>query len=215
MKGKKSRDIIMAVAMFAVIGLAGCAAQKGPILVGAEYEAPQGLAPAAPKVVVGLSPFKDARGGKPSVIGVRENNAGQFENDLVVQGTVSDLVTAAIKKALKARNITVKDLPAWDLNVDHLNADNVDIVLGGTVVSLWATVVTQPLKTTAHVDATVHAVMADARDKTVVRELDMHGTFDDQYLTFDPEKVGEALSSALSSMVDQLMNDPEFKKKVQ
>ncbi len=215
MNEKKNRVVTMIVVVFALISLMACAAQKGPILVGATYEAPQGLAPSAQKVVIGLATFQDARGGKPSVVGVRETKTGQFENDLVIQDNVADLVTAAFGKALKAREIAVKDLPAWDLNIENMKTDDDDIVLGGAVTSLWTKVVTEPLNVTTHVAISVHAVLANARDKTVIRELDMHGTYDRRDLTFAPDRVGLAISSALSSMIDQLMNDPEFKKKVQ
>jgi hypothetical protein len=215
MNEKKNREVTMIVVVLALISLMACAVQKGPILVGATYEVPQGLASSAHKVVMGLTTFQDVRGGKPSVVGVRETNTGQFENDLVVQDNIADLVTAAFGKALKARKMTVKDLPTWDLNIENMKTDDVDIVLGGTVTSLWTKVVTEPLKVTTHVDISVHAVLANARDKTVIRTLDMHGTYDRRDITFDPDRVGQAISSALSSMIDQFMNDPEFKKKVQ
>jgi len=214
MNAKKSKDVIMIVAILAMISFTACV-QKGPLLVEAEYEVPQGLAPSASKVVVGLSPFQDARGGKLSVVGDRETDTGQFENDLVIQGTVPDLVTTAFSNALKARKIVVKDLPAWDLKTEHMNANGVDIVMGGTVTSLSTKVVTKPLNVTTHVDVSVHAVLVDAREKKVFRVLDMHGTYDSQDITFNSDMVGQALSSALSSTIDQLMNDPEFKKKIQ
>jgi len=215
MNAKKSKDVIMIVAILAMISLTACAAQKGPILVGAEYDVPEGLASSASKVVVGLSPFQDARGGKLSVVGIRETDTGQFENDLVIQGTVSDLVTTAFSNALKARKISVKDLPAWDLKTEHMNANGVDVVLGGTVTSLWAKVVKKPLNAATHVDVSVHAILVDAREKKVSRVLDLHGTYDSQDITFNADMVGQALSGALSSTIDQLMNDPEFKKKIQ
>ena len=214
MNAKKSKDVIKIVAILAMISLTACATQKGPLLIGAEYEVPQGLAPSGSKVV-GLSPFQDARGGKLSVVGDRETDTGQFENDLVIQGTVTDLVTTAFSNALKARKIIVKDIPAWDLKIEHMNTNGVDIVLGGTVTSLWTKVVTKPLNVTTHVDVSVHAVLVDAREKKVVRVLDMHGTYDTQDITFNSDIVGQALSTALSSTIDQLMNDPEFKKKIQ
>jgi len=215
MNAKKNNDVIMIFALLAVVGLTACAVQKGPLLVGAEYEVPQGLVPSASKVVVGLSPFQDSRGGKQSVVGNRETDTGQFENDLVIQGTVPDLVTTAFSNALKARKIIVKDLPAWNPKIEHMNTSDVDIVLGGTVTSLWTKVVTKPLNVTTHVDVSVHTVLVDAREKKVIRVLDVHGTYDSQDITFNSDMVGQALSTALSSTIDQLINDPEFKKKIQ
>src|SRR5574341_2237507 len=88
------------------VALSGCA-EKGPILLNIGYREPVETA-AATKVIVGVSPFKDARGQAASVLGKRTIPSGQ-QNDLVVQGTVAELATASLKKALAGRGHTVKD----------------------------------------------------------------------------------------------------------
>jgi hypothetical protein len=141
---KSCKNVAFAIAVLIMIALSACATPTGQILVGAAYDVPQGLALAAPKVVMGLSPFQDGRGKRPSLVGERVTETGEFEKDLVAQGTVSDLVTTGFREALKARGIAVKDIPAWDLDIENLKADNVDIVIGGTVTTLWTKTVADP-----------------------------------------------------------------------
>ena len=215
MSKNKIKNIAFVTAVLALIALSACATQQGPILVGAAYEAPQGLEKSPHKVVVGVSPFQDGRGKKSSLVGERVDEKGQFENDLVVQGNVSDLVTAALKEALKARGITVKDVPAWDLKIEDLKADGVDIVIGGSVTVLWTKAVAQALNANTRADVSLHVVAADAREKKIVRTLDLNGMYERRALSFDPDRVGEAISAALSQTIDQLLNDGDIKKNIQ
>ena len=210
------KDIAVVTTVFAMIVLSACAARQGPILVdSSSYVAPQGLAPSATKVVVGISPFKDERNKKTSLIGERVKASGEFENDLVIQGTVSDMVMAGFKEAMKARGIVVKDIPAWDLNIGNLQADGADIVVGGSITALWAKAVTDVLNAKTRADVALHVVAADAREKKGVRTLDISGMFERQDLGFGEDRVGQALSAALSSAIDQLLNDSEFRKTLQ
>src|SRR5512139_2054123 len=125
----------LAAVMLAVV-LTGCA-QSGPVLLqDILYQAPTGTAPERAKVVVGVSPFKDARGGSTSVLGKRIIS-DDVQNDLVVQGTVADLVTAALKDALRSRGITAKDAPAWDMSGTPPRTEGTDMVIGGEVKVLW------------------------------------------------------------------------------
>jgi uncharacterized lipoprotein YajG len=202
-------------AMLVLFILSGCTTPKGPILVTGAYEAPQGLEKSPHKVVVGVSPFQDGRGKKPSLVGERVNAEGTFENDLVVQGTASELVTAALKKALRDRGITVQDVPAWDLAIDNLKASGADIVIGGSVTALWTKAVAQALNANTRADVSLHIVAADAREKKIIRTLDLNGMYERRALSFDPDRVGEAISASLSQTLDQLMNDTEIQKRLQ
>ena len=213
---KNRKHVAAVTAVLAMIVLSACATQQGPILVDTSaYIAPQGLAPSATKVVVGLSPFKDERNKKTSLVGERVKASGDLENDLVIQGTVSDMVMSGFKDALKARGISVKDIPAWDLNIGSLQAGGADIVIGGAVTTFWAKAVTDVLNAKTRADISLHVVVADAREKKVVRALDINGMFERQDLGFGADRVGQAISAALSSAIDQLMNDEEITKRLQ
>ena len=196
-----------------MLSLSACA-EKGPLLLsGVTYQAPEGVVGGASKVVVGVSPFKDERGKITSVLGKR-TVGGEVENDLVVQGTVADLVAAGLRDALKARGIGARVVPAGDLSAGDIKADGADIVIGGEIRSLWAEVISEPLnvKITAVVQLRVSA--ADAAEKKVFRTLVLNSKVERQEIAFSFDRVEGALSEALSGAIDQLMNDDEFKKKI-
>jgi len=197
------------------IGLLSACAEKGPVLIeGIKYQAPEALVPGVTKIVVGIAPFKDDRGKTVSVLGKRTIR-NYIENDLVVQGTVADLVTSELRDALKARGITVKDASAWDMNTETIKADGMTILIGGEIKTFWVEVVSQPLnvKTTAEVRLRVSA--ADAAEKKIFRTLVLSSKMERQDVAFSYETVSAALSEALSSALEQLLKDDEFKKKLQ
>jgi len=194
--------------------LSACA-EKGPVLLeGITYQAPEGMVAGVPKIVVGIAPFKDDRGKTVSVLGKR-TISNYIENDLVVQGTVADLVTAAVKEALKSRGIMVKDAPAWDMNAETIKADGMTALIGGEIKAFWVEVVSQPLnvKTTAEVRLRVSA--ADGAEKKIFRTLVLKSSVERQDVAFSFDTTAGVLSEALSSALNQLLNDDEFKKKIQ
>lgn len=203
--------VLLSVAM---MGMLSACAEKGPMLLeGITYQAPEALVAGVQKIVVGIAPFKDDRGKTVSILGKR-TISNYIENDLVVQGTTADLVTAAFKDALKSRGITVKDAPAWDLKAETVKGDGFDILVGGEIKTLWVEVVSQPLnvKTTAEVQLRVSA--ADVGENKIFRTLVLNSKMERQDVSFSLDSVAGAISEALSSALDQLMKDDEFKKKI-
>jgi hypothetical protein len=193
--------------------LSGCA-QKGPVLLdNIKYQAPEGLAAGAPKLIVGVSPFKDDRGKTFSVLGKR-TIPDYMENDLVVQGTVADLVTAGLKDALKARGIMVKDAPAWDMNAESIKSSGIDILIGGEIKTLWVEAVSQPLNAKVNAVVQLRVSAADAAEKKIIRTLVLNSKLERKDVAFSFELVEDAVSEALSSALNQLLNDEEFKKKI-
>jgi hypothetical protein len=208
------KKIICLVALVAALLSLSACAEKGPVLLeGVKYQAPEGTVTGAVKVVVGVSPFKDERGKTSSILGKRTIR-DSIENDLVVQGTVADLVTAGLKDALKARGVTLKDAPAWDLSAETIKADGMNILIGGEIKTLWVDVVSQPLnvKTSAAVQLRVFA--ADGAEKKIFRTLVLNSKVERQDVAFSFDTTAGALSEALSSALDQLLKDDEFKKKI-
>jgi len=193
--------------------LSGCA-QKGPVLLdNIRYQAPEGLVAGAPKLIVGVSPFKDDRGKTLSVLGKR-TIPDYMENDLVVQGTVADLVTAGLKDALKARGIMVKDAPAWDMNAESIRSSGIDILIGGEIKTLWVEAVSKPLNAKVNAVVQLRVSAADAAEKKIIRTLVLNSKLERQDVSFSFELVEGAVSEALSSALNQLLNDEEFKKKI-
>jgi hypothetical protein len=208
-----NKNIYSFIAALLIVLLSACA-EKGPVLLdNIKYQAPEGTAAGAPKVVVGVSPFKDDRGKTASVLGKRTIR-DYIENDLVVQGTVADLVTVAFKDALKSRGITVKDAPAWDMKAETVAGDGFDILIGGEIKTLWVEVISQPLNVKEHAEVQLRVSAGDSADKTIFKTLNMNSKMERQDLAFSFEAVEGLLSEALSSAIDQLLRDDEFKKKI-
>ena len=193
--------------------LAGCA-QKGPVLLeNIKYQAPEGLAAGSPKLVVGVSPFKDERGKTSSVLGKR-TIPDYIENDLVVQGTVADLVATGLKDALKARGIMVKDAPEWDMNAESTKGSGIDILIGGEIKTFWVEAVSQPLNFKVNAAVQLRVSAADVAEKKLIRTIVLNSKIERQEVASSFESVEGAVSEALSSALNQLLNDDEFKKRI-
>ncbi len=213
-------EVLMKQAMLRVllsvmtVGMLSACAEKGPVLLdGIKYQAPEALVAGVPKIVVGVAPFKDDRGKTASVLGKRTIR-NYIENDLVVQGTTAVLVTEAFKDALKSRGVTVKDAPAWDMKSETVQGDGFDILIGGEIKMLWVEVVSQPLNVKIAAEVQLRVSTADVAEKKIFRTLVLNSKMERQDVAFSFESVSGALSEALSSALDQLMKDEEFKKKI-
>jgi len=207
------RNLLLGVAILTLLAFCGCAA-KGPILVNALYQAPQGLVAGAPKVVVGICPIKDERGTSTSGIGRKSNPSSETLNDLVVQGTVAGLVTSGFKDALKARGITVKDVAEWDMSAEHIHAEDVDILVGGAIKKLRVDVVSSAFNVKYKADVQIQVAVANVPEKKLFRKLSLNTTLERKDVSFSAERLEKILSEALSSSIDQLLNDEEFKKSI-
>jgi predicted small lipoprotein YifL len=204
----------LGISALAIILLAGCT-QKGPFLMASiEYVPPKELVAATPKVVVGVSPFKDERGKQASVLGVKKSTSSSIENDLVIQGTGAELVTARLKDALKARGFSVKDVAAWDMTAEGIKADGVDVLMSGEIQSLWVETVTSIFSVDLKANAQLRVVMADVPDKKMLRAITVNNSVDRKNIAFSFEYVQQTLSEALSAAINQVFDDEEVKKKL-
>ncbi len=202
----------VSAAVIALVFFSGCA-EKGPIFLEIPYQPPAAKPAAAPKIVVGLSPFKDERGKPSSVLGKSTYESG-VENDLDVMGTVSELVAARLKDAFQARGITVKDV-AWDMKPGDINAGGADILIGGEIKSLSVNSVSKPFKTTVTAVIQMKVVAADAAEKKIIRELEVNSKLENEIWPYSPQKIEDTLSGALSAAIDQIFSDEVLKKKFQ
>ena len=195
-----------------ILFLSGCA-EKGPILLNVAYQEPAEKAVLVSTVTVGVSPFKDARGKTASVLGKRKIPSGQ-ENDFVVQGTVVDIATSAVKKALASRGISVKDAAPWDLTEEGMKAGGAGLLLGGEIKLLWLDSTPETFNT--HVKATVQIkiVAGDPSQKRIVRTVEVNSKLEEDVL-YSQEKVESTLSEALTSAVNQIFQDEDLKKRLQ
>lgn len=194
------------IGIFAMFFLVTGCAKKGPVLVTVATAAPEKKEAPAKKIVVGLSALKDIRDQKSSVLGTTTIPSGTAY-DLVVQGTVADLVTKALKGALEARGVTVKDIEGWDLTAEGITAEGVDIVIGGQIKKLLAESKSEPFRTKINATVQLKCVVADGAEKKIIRKLTLNSRNAREDVLFSADKVGSTLGGALSSAIDQLLND--------
>ena len=211
----KRMTIVLGISALAIIILAGCATQKGPQLMSeVQYLPPDGLVAAKPKVVVGVSPFKDLRGKPASVLGVKKSTSSDITNDLVIQGTAADVATAALKDALKARGFSVKDVTAWDLTAEGIKAEGIDVLMSGEIKSLWVETVTGIISVDLKADAQLRVVAADVLEKKILYAATVGNRIDRGNIAFSFEYVQQVLSEVLSSAINQVFDDKIIKDKL-
>jgi len=202
---------LLFAAVIAASALAGCA-EKGPILLAPGYQAPAEKTAAVVKVFVEVSPFSDGRAHGASAIGKRQIPSG-LENDFVVQGTVAELATKALKNALTVRNIAAIDAPAWDMTAEGMKTGGAALLLGGEIRTLWLESKASSFQT--HVNASVQfrIVVGDGLEKKIVRTIDVSSKLDQDVL-YSRERLENILSEALTSAIDQIFKDEELKKRL-
>jgi hypothetical protein len=208
---RKTTKVCLAAAVLVPLLFFGCG-PKGPILVSMSYRAPQDLVEETRKVVVGVSPLRDERGTSASVLGRRSQASSNQGNDLVVQGTVSDIATTALKDAIERRGFAVKDVPEWDLPGGAAAVKGVDILVGGGIKNLRLDAVTKTVKVSYKVDVQLRMSAADASERRVFRKLMLNCAMEREDVKFSVSRAESLLSEALSSAIDQLMDDEEFRK---
>ena len=201
----------LGISALALVLIAGCA-EKGPILLDIGYPVPEGKPAAEGKVVAGVGPFRDDRGKTESIVGRRTVPSG-MQNDLVVQGTVSGMVAASLKDALKARGITVKDVPGWDLTAEGIKSKGVGILFGGVIKTLWLESTATTLKTHLTASVQLKIVAGDPAGSKIIKTIDVESTVEQDVL-YSTSKLEEVLSEALAGAIDQIFNDDDLNKKL-
>lgn len=208
----KQTRIYFGITVLLAALLSGCA-HRGPILLDFNYKAPKETTATAPKATIGVTSFKDDRGKTTSVIGSRFLTLNNQANDLVVQGTVSERVTAALKNALKARSMTVVDAAPWDLS-DAGIPTGADLVIGGEIKSLWVDATSQLANTAVKADVQLRIVVADTAQKKIIRVLNVNSKLERQTVASSFPFVERTLSEALTTAIDQIFADEELKDKL-
>ena len=198
--------------MLVLLFVAACA-EKGPVLLAIDYQAPVEKAGIATTVSVGVSPFRDDRGEPASVLGKRTIPNG-MQNDFVVRGTVAETATTIMKKAFAARGIAVKDLAGWDLTAEGMNASEADLFIGGEIKTLWLESKPSSMQTYLKASVQIKITVGDRLEKKIIRTLSVNSKLDQEIL-YSRERLETALSEALSSAVDQIFQDDALKKRLQ
>ncbi len=207
------KGYLLIIAVLSTILLSACA-EKGPILLSVGYQAPADKSGTTSPIVVGVSPLTDARtlGEQPSVLGKRTIPNG-MHNDLVVQGTVAELVTTSLKAALVRRGIAVKEVSAWDLTAEGLPTEGAALVLGGEIKEFWLESSASAFKTHLKASVQLKIVAGDTGEKKIIRTVNVNSTLD-QDMFYSRERLENVFSEALTSAIDQIFKDEELKKRI-
>ncbi len=213
-RAQKTHYIIgwMIASLMTVVLFAGCA-EKGPILLSVGYQPEEGKTAAAQNIVVGVSPFKDSRDAAPSLLGTRTVPSG-MRNDLVVTGTVAGVVTAALKDALKARGLAVKDVPSWDLTAENIKAEGARLLFGGEIKTLRLDSKASSLSTSVTAVVQIKIFAGDVAEKKIIRTLDVQSRVD-QGILYSRDRLESVLSEALTSALNQIFQDDVLSKRLQ
>ena len=202
--------ISIAVLVASLFG--GCAPGR-PILIDFGYQLPKSEMPLTSSTTVAVSPFKDMRGETGSVVGKRLNELNGQTRALVVQGTVSEKVNAALRTALKTRTSAVKDAPAWDLTESGISASGADLQIGGEIKSLWVESTSQLASTTSTATVQLRVVVADAVQKKIIRILNVNSKIERENVANTDAFIERALSEAITGAIDQVFVDEELKNR--
>ncbi len=206
--------VIMLAALLALIVLAGCA-RRGPILVDFRYQPSAGFTPAQPsRVSVAVTPFKDERGKNESVAGKRFTSLNDEVNNLVVQGNVADKVTAALKAALRLRDVPVVETANWDQTEAGIPATG-NLVLSGQIKSLWLESLSAFANTKVSAKVELRVVAADPVTRKIVRALNVNSSIERQNVVYSTSFAQETMTEALTAAINQALNDEELKKRLQ
>jgi len=211
--GKTRRAAGWAVASFmAIVLFSGCA-EKGPILLNVAYQPSEGKAAASRKIVVGLSPFKDDREEAASVLGTRTIPSGT-QDDLVAQGTVSDVVTTALKAALKAHGLDVHDVLPWDLTAEGMQPGDAGLLFGGKIATMRLESKAATFNTIVTASVQLRVVVGDMTEKKIIRTLEVNSKIEEEII-YSRDKLEHVLSEALTSALDQIFQDEVLRKRLE
>ncbi|HTF99291.1 MAG TPA: hypothetical protein VK654_01735 [Nitrospirota bacterium] len=197
--------------LLAAVGAAGCA-EKGSILIPVLYQAPAFKAAFSKKTAVIVSPFLDRRGVSGSLIGKRTVSSG-VRNDFVIQGTTADLVAARLKETLQSRGAAVTSGGAWDLTAGGMPGSGPGILISGEITSFWIDSESVPFKTTMKAAVRMTVVAGEIAEKKIIRTLNVESKVEQETLYSD-EKVSSIMSEALSSALDQILQDDVINRRL-
>jgi uncharacterized lipoprotein YajG len=177
----------------------GCA-EKGPVLVSIAYQPTGAVAVAKKKPVVRVGPIRDSRGTEASLVG--KKTVSGTSDGILIQRTVSELVTARLKDAFAARGFIVKGI----MDADAVPSGSLNLLAGGEIKTLWLESSSSRFVTTLHTTVQLKIMLANADEKRIIKTFDINRTID-RYRFYSREKLEQELSQALSSALDQIFND--------
>ena len=157
------------------------------------------------KLTIGVLPFEDGR-ISPQKLGARVLGDGREEPIRLESPSAAEDLTNLLRRALKARDITVVAMSAWDPRPENLKdlPPGVDIAIAGKIEALEVNGQSSTLKTTLKYKVKLSAKLGfKAQGKVVTKEIEVRP--EESVVLFDRQKVEETLNEAVASALNRLV----------
>jgi hypothetical protein len=157
------------------------------------------------KLTVGVVPFEDGRVSTEK-LGARILGNGREEPIRLESSSASEDFTHILRRSLKARNIPVVTISAWDPRPQNLKdlPPEVDIAIAGKIEVLEVKAQSTTLKTTLQYRVKLSAKLGlKAQGKVVTKDIEVRP--EETVMGFERQKVEETLNEAVASALNRLV----------
>lgn len=157
------------------------------------------------KLTLGVLPFEDGRVSTQK-LGARVLRDGREEPIRLESSSASEDLTHILRRSLKARNIPVVTISAWDPAAQNLKdlPPEVDIAIAGRIEALEVEAQSSTLKTTLRYRVKLSAQLGlKAQGKVVTKNIEVRP--EETVMRFERQKVEETLNEAVASALNRLV----------
>jgi len=157
------------------------------------------------KLTIGVLPFEDGRVFTQK-LGARVLRDGREEPIRLESSSASEDLTHILRRSLKARNIPVVTISAWDPAAQNLKdlPPEVDIAIAGRIEALEVEAQSSTLKTTLRYRVKLSAKLGlKAQGKVVTKNIEVRP--EETVMRFERQKVEETLNEAVASALNRLV----------
>jgi hypothetical protein len=157
------------------------------------------------KLTIGVVPFEDGRLSTEK-LGARILGDGREEPIRLESSSAAEDLNHILRRSLKARNIPVVTISAWDPRPQNLKdlPPEVDIAIAGKIEVLEVKAQSSTLKTTLQYRVKLSAKLGlKAQGKVVTKDIEVRP--EETVMRFERQKVEETLNEAVASALNRLV----------
>jgi hypothetical protein len=184
------------------------------ISLGMKYmPSPAAGAAANSNISIGLTKISDKRDREEkNFVGKRISYTGSKDFFAPAGVSVEDAVTEMIGEYFKKKGFNWKKTERWNLDIQNLNAEWGDIIVGGEIVELWSEVVSKFMANEHKVKARLKIVIADPKEKMILWTDTATTSLEMKEPLFHEESVEKMINEAASSCIENIFEDRAFKE---
>jgi hypothetical protein len=155
------------------------------------------------KLTIGVVPFEDGRVSTEK-LGARILGDGREEPIRLESSSAAEDLNHILRRSLKARNIPVVTISAWDPRPQNLKdlPPEVDIAIAGKIEVLEVKAQSSTLKTTLQYRVKLSAKLG-LKAKVVTKDIEVRP--EETVMRFERQKVEETLNEAVASALNRLV----------